>query len=525
MNGSVLKLWLLSAPVCVGLVMLVGCTSKTDPKAESKSGGNDTTEQVAAEVSEKTPSQTLVESNADNSKSTSETKPMVEPQPDFVGDLGLTLPTSSAPQDWIKFLSETNQAMQRLFQSGSPAGEQELRDKLKTISELKQQAAERLIGMNEVPPETLKLAKQAKLEALSQLAGLQSTEAAEALEKYADELALSDDPRLHFNGRVVKLGFLIERLVSGQLKEPKELEDAVTELTRVPELLDMPSAMTLNQVYVTLKQYGYEGSSVRVREKISQALQKNGSPRLVEFAATLAGNVRFDEIGRVLQGVNSGQTVPPSELKAVAGKLAVANPDDVTLNYLNTAALQLEAREKGELADSLYDVIAETLVRDAPVNVSNEAKAIVAARGQRKKAIGEPLEIEGQDLNRVSVDWNHYRGSVVIVPVWSMQSDNFLMLQQVQEETGKYGDKVQALGVNLDNNDAPVLSYISEARIRFPSVRQTDPSKQGMQDPIARQLGVASQPFIVLVDGAGKIAKIVLDPASLASAVEKLVKP
>ncbi len=356
------------------------------------------------------------------------------------------------------------------------------------------------------------------------MAGLEDTVAATALEAYADELAKSEDPRLHFNGKVVKVGFLIERLIGGQLKDPEPLESAVTELTRVPALIDLPSAMTLYQVYLRLEQYGYDGSSRKVREQIVAALKQNGAPQLQEIAATLEQNKRFDELGRVLRSVLAGQTTTTAEIKNAALKVAQELPDANTFNYLNSNALQFEAKEKYEVADLLYDVIAATVMKSGPPEVAKEADAVVRARDQRKLIIGKPITIQGLDLDRINVDWNGYQGKPVIVPFWSLRADTFIMFQKLHELMDRHGDKIKVLGVNLDGDEQPVLPFVTQARVRFPSIRQTDPNLQGVRDPLAQQVGVASQPYVLLVDAKGNVSSIVLELDRLDAAVDTLIK-
>jgi hypothetical protein len=441
--------------------------------------------------------------------------------PEFSSSLGIELPNTEDSVVLLNFASKTDELAQRAFAEINSLGKDGYRDRMLALSRLKQQAAERVIQGKTVPPEALKRAKQIKLEALSQQAGLQDTSASQALEAYATELLASTDPTLQFNSRVVKLGFLVERLVAGMLPEPKDLEKAVADLCSVPPLIDLPAAMSLQHAHSTLLQYGYDGSALRVRDLVIKALKVSNSPSIQRIAIDLEGHERFDEPNRLFRELAEGRDVKSKELAAVLERIATKHPDEITLEYLKHAVLNFESSGRESFANALSQVMAAALTKPSKSSQGPETNArevvedaigFLEARNRRQQLIGQALEISGADLVGVPIDWSLYRKSVVLIPFWTMENEasmqSLLTLQKLGQELG---DQVRVLGVNLDAGQSTAPAFVQQARLQFPSLAQRDLNLQGLRDPLAVQAGVASLPYVLVVDADGKVAAVILD--------------
>ncbi len=100
-------------------------------------------------------------------------------------------------------------------------------EKAKRLSSMKLAAGERLYADTASSVAQRKTAIAAQVESLSQLTGLGDVEAAQKLLQVAGQLSQSPDPQLAHQGRLVLVGFRLNQLVEGQIKDPQVILDDV----------------------------------------------------------------------------------------------------------------------------------------------------------------------------------------------------------------------------------------------------------------------------------------------------------
>ncbi|QDS87298.1 thiol-disulfide oxidoreductase [Rosistilla ulvae] len=512
---------------CVGL--LSGCSSKNDEvnsqetKYQAADASDKTQPADATPPSAKPPAASAAFSADQPMASQPAVDPTAAPSVDGMLNASDPAPDGLAPlpddaplETTIAYFEKTNDALRQLMsgQSAFTTQAQQIAE-AKRISAQKLAAAEHAIGIKEIQPQTLTVARRTKLEALSQLAGLQDVAAAEQLEAYANELATSDDPELVNDSRVVRLGFELDKLRTGQTKSTDRLLALVKEFQASDRELGMPAFYALQQSFGVLSQYDYGDAARVVRDAIATKFANHSDPQIAATAKMMGSASRFDNLDKLHGGMLGGENITAEQWQTAIDEL-VAQPIDVsTFQYLAGLALSLEGGSAPEVGQVVYDAIGKTFVDSATADpeIAAEAKAFLSASANRRQAIGKPLNVNYPDLAGAELDWNAFRGSIVVMPFWTTsRTESLQTLPGLQELEKEFAGKVKILGVNLDDSDEELAVFRRRFRPTFPNLRNPDAASQGVRDPLATQLGLASFPFTAIIDADGNVAKILMGP-------------
>ncbi len=132
-----------------------------------------------------------------------------------------------------------------------------------------------------------------------------------------------------------------------------------------------------------------------------------------------------------------------------------------------------------------------------------------------------PFAFKAQDLEGKEVSLDDYRGRALLIDFWATWCGPCIAevpaLRAVYEKYKAQGFEV--LGVSLDDEDtqAGVPAFVKRNKMNWRHICDG----QGWATPIARQYGVRSIPFTVLVGRDGKIAAVNVRGAALDAAVRE----
>lgn len=120
---------------------------------------------------------------------------------------------------------------------------------------------------------------------------------------------------------------------------------------------------------------------------------------------------------------------------------------------------------------------------------------------------GKPLELEGTLLDGSKLDWNSYRGKVVLVDFHASwcgpcraEVPNILQNYEAYHKKG-----FDVIGINMDKEKSGAEKYIQETGFKFPVVFGEDPNARGWDLPLARKYGVTGIPMVILVGKDGNV--------------------
>ncbi|HEY4231845.1 MAG TPA: TlpA disulfide reductase family protein [Lacipirellulaceae bacterium] len=124
---------------------------------------------------------------------------------------------------------------------------------------------------------------------------------------------------------------------------------------------------------------------------------------------------------------------------------------------------------------------------------------------------GHKLELSGTYLDGKPLDWEAYRGKVVLVDFWATWCGPCRAeVPNVLENYRKYHDKgFDVLGISLDEKRSDVEQYMKESGVPWRTTFFAIPDPQHKQaPPMALKYGVSAIPRCILVDQKGNVVNL-----------------
>ena len=529
--------------ICVNCVLafftvfcLTGCSNSSEepeevvsqsniasPQLEQASGSAEQSQQTVASTSPSTQQPKMLDDSEFHSSDT--TKPytpfrLEEPgESDRVDLKSFAAGSTEAPRRQLRadlspaelreFLSGADKDMQ-LIASGRAgiSNQKEALAEMQRIAKLKLEAARRLRVHADASPEAKSEGARGELQALSHAAALGDLKSAKELEQLAEGNLESADPTLVSDSRLVLIGFAIEKLQNGNQQATSEIARHVKELASGSSNPGIPAMMVMGQARQVLAQYGHQAEAKQVRDTIIDLFAGASDPQVAKMAAQLAGNVQYDQIDQLLRQAISGQWIESTAWTKAVNALVDESSDLQTVQYLAGAALQFEGLGKEVLADSTYRILDQRFP-DAESATRREVQLALDARRARREAIGSKFEPDLPSVDSESLSLDTYQGKVVLMPFWAMGFPESLQLVPQLQELAKADDKrIAIVGVNLDPKGAPVLQFVEQKELSFPSFRAESNPDDQIPNPTAAAFGMVSMPFLVVIDQQGNVASI-----------------
>jgi thiol-disulfide isomerase/thioredoxin len=148
---------------------------------------------------------------------------------------------------------------------------------------------------------------------------------------------------------------------------------------------------------------------------------------------------------------------------------------------------------------------------------------------RRLELPGNKLELEGTLLNGEALDWDAYRGKVVLVDFWATwcgpcleELPNLLAAHEAYREKG-----FEVLGVSLDQDKESVEKFMTARKIPWKTMYHHDfaEDSQPWDHPIAVKYAINAIPRAILVDREGKVVAMNATGDNLKKALAELLGP
>lgn len=253
-------------------------------------------------------------------------------------------------------------------------------------------------------------------------------------------------------------------------------------------------------------------------EKLLDELQAGSRPALAEAITQirLSRNLRrwgqldaaqqTKAVDRFVADVKaSGATAALAEsLIRLSEMLGQANNNDLAVKAIN------------ELLPVLRSTNQPTVQRMVPL-----LEGIV----RRLSLVGNPIELEGTLLDGQQLDWDLYRGKVVLVDFFaSWCGPCRAEVPNVLQNYRAYADKgFEVLGICLDDQRDLAESYRQQTGFDFPTLFSDDPNATGWNQAMARKYGITSIPRAILVDRDGNVVNLNARGPELADLLRELL--
>ena len=138
---------------------------------------------------------------------------------------------------------------------------------------------------------------------------------------------------------------------------------------------------------------------------------------------------------------------------------------------------------------------------------------------------GNQIKLTGTMLDGSKLDWESYRGKVVLVDFWATwcgpcraEVPNVMKMYKAYHDKG-----FEVLGISLDERREQAESYIKQTEIPWASMFSDNPSERGWNNPMAVRYGITGIPRAILIDREGKVVHMTARGAMLGQELRRLL--
>ena len=161
-----------------------------------------------------------------------------------------------------------------------------------------------------------------------------------------------------------------------------------------------------------------------------------------------------------------------------------------------------------------YDRVITKFPKTAAANKSEGAS-------RRLNSIGKVISVKGKSFGGQAVDLAALKGKVVLIHYWSSDIDACKIdLPAIEKMAGKY-DGFAVIGICLDDNRTQVENYLRGNPLPWPNIWE----EGGMNNRLANEMGILTQPTMILVDQSGKVVNRTIHAIDLDNALKAMLKP
>jgi len=208
------------------------------------------------------------------------------------------------------------------------------------------------------------------------------------------------------------------------------------------------------------------------------------------------------------------------ELVATVGKTKFS--EQAIGNVINLGSVLLKTGHPDD-AGKIYDSLAKVASESNDPKIRPNAERFLAM-GRYLRLPGGKMHLEGKLLTGEMLDWESYRGKVVLVDYWATWCGPCLQeLPNVKANYKKYHSKgFEVVAVNLDESRKAVERFVAQEKLPWP---QLFDEKSGVtwSHPMALYYAINSVPTAILVGKDGKVVSMHAQGPELSKQLEKLL--
>jgi thiol-disulfide isomerase/thioredoxin len=183
-----------------------------------------------------------------------------------------------------------------------------------------------------------------------------------------------------------------------------------------------------------------------------------------------------------------------------------------------------------QLATRAVDELLPTFQKGLPGHKEPAVQDLLATLeglSRRLHLPGGELELEGTLLDGKPLDWEAYRGKVVLVDFWASWCPECIKeVPNILDAYREYHDKgFEVIGVCLDNDRKLADQVIRQTGMTWPQVFADTPAGNGWAHPLQLKYAILGIPRAILVDQKGNVVTMLARGPLLDAQLQKLLGP
>ncbi len=249
--------------------------------------------------------------------------------------------------------------------------------------------------------------------------------------------------------------------------------------------------------------------------------------------AQISVSVEQDETNAVIKQVRANYAAwdqgKPFDFKPVANQIVkwLDNGLDQRSCQLGTEVARIcESTGSYESARQLYTALVKAAAKSDNQRLAMPAQEIGSAGLTRLDLLGSKPKIEGSVFGGEKLDWDKYRGKIVLLDFWATWCGPCMQeLPNVKKVYEKYHNQgFEIVGITLDDDKDRLAQFLDKEQLPWPTLFEDNPEKHGFEGvPLVKTFGIDGIPATYLFDRSGKIVSISARGDGLDAQVKKLL--
>ena len=464
----------------------------------------------------------------------------------------LKMVESDKPEAILAFLGSIDRAMRELQ---TDAGQRLVNTDVvisrgMDLARMKQSAADNLRNIASTPDQTAK-GWIGKLEALAQMAAFKDVPSADELRSLSKQLSGNEDTRvaalanrlqlmttvIDFQNQAASvdqvLGLAKGLLEKADPNDPslfmavaqaaKALDAASANAAADPNSTADPNATDANATAKSPSAAACDDLVNAVEAKYRDV--QNPNLGMNAWQMKMQRLPDFEDYLKILD-TRQAMAADPAALTASAKSLMEKIPSPWTALALGQCATQFEYSGNLEVAKSLIDIAATQLESTKTPELKEQLELPIKGFQVRSQAIGKPLDLSALvDTQGKPFDKSKYEGKVVLVDFWATWCGPCIQeipnIKKVYDE--KHADGFEVVAINLDDLRSDLDAFMAQQETPWSVFVSADPTKAGMNTPLAQDLSISAIPFTLLIGRDGNVAALHVRGKAIETKVAELL--